>query len=177
MVLASRLITGETKSSTTGKITKINERDKDGKLKFGTKTGFDLGMDFIGNKLSPLAGEVIRDPLKGERMDGGKPFSIVDPTTYAPTGLRLVTPLPIQNTQEILADPNSAPIVAAMLLDGLGAYTNTYGGSKGTQEEIKKARARGDMKEVERLQILLELELKGEREREKKRKEENKVKK
>src|SRR6187551_45309 len=115
VTLASRVITQESKSSTTGKITKLNTG------LFGAPTVADLLASFAGNKLSPVGG-IVRDTLlKGEDFEGNKP-------TVGGELKNLLAPLPYTNIQELLADPkaDSATIVAAIIADALGISTNTY---------------------------------------------------
>jgi hypothetical protein len=146
-VLAARLLTQSTKSSVTDKITKLNEVDKNGKPKFAGRTGLDLFEDFFENKLSPVAGEGL-NWLKGSTRDG-------DPFTFTGAGMRLVTPLPAKNTMETFKDPNSAPLLAAVLADAFGIAASTYGGSKDIENQIKDAQKRGDSEEVEKLKKAL----------------------
>jgi hypothetical protein len=110
--------------------------------------------DFFQNKLSPIAGEGLNS-LKGETREGGRPFTPSEPLTWIETAGRLITPLPVKNTMEVLKDPNAAPLVATLILDGLGFGANTYGGSKDILQQIKKAEVRGDQAEVERLRKAL----------------------
>jgi hypothetical protein len=121
-VLASRLATWKTKSSTTGKITRINERDRSGNPKFGAKTGKDLVYDFFENKEAPVTA-VVSNILEGQTRSGEKP-------TVLTTLRDLYEPMPSANYRELKNDPNSAPILAAMIADGLGMSTNTYSPKK-----------------------------------------------
>jgi hypothetical protein len=151
ITLASRLITQSTKSSVSDKVRPLNEKDKSGKPKFGAQTVDDVIVDFLTNKLSPAA-RTAWEFGKDEKFGGEKP-------TVANEALDLVTPLPIKNAIETFQDPNSAPALAALLADALGIGTNTYGGSKQIQADIKRAKARGDRKEIERLENALKLTL------------------
>lgn len=135
ITLAARIITNESKSSVTGKISKLNETDSSGNPKFGAKTKLDLVEDFLENKLSPVGGEILNS-LKGETREGGRAFSPTNPTTYLETAGRLVTPLPAKNTMELLSDPNAAPLLVALIADGLGAAANTYGKPTLTDQNI-----------------------------------------
>lgn len=117
LTLAARLATMKSKSSTTGKVTKVNSG------KFGAPTGLDLVVDFFENKLSPAAG-IVRDLLKGENRTTGKKPTVGDELTGA------VTPLPVQNGIELYHDPKSAGVILGTIADALGISTNTYGGKK-----------------------------------------------
>ncbi len=88
-------------------------------IKFGARTGWDVGLDFFSGKLSPFAG-LFRDMFKGQTYAGEKPTADV-------LLRNLVTPLPIQTYLELKNNPNSAPLLWAMIADGLGISTNTYG--------------------------------------------------
>jgi len=111
-VLLSRLATLESKSAETDKIKKINSGE------YGSMTGLDVAVSFLGNKLSPLA-RTGYNYLQGEDYDGV-------PVTVGGEALRLVTPLPINNVIKSWQDPKAAPIIAIAILDGLGVSTNTY---------------------------------------------------
>lgn len=116
LILASRLVTRETKSSTTGAVHTLNSGN------FGAPTGTDLVYNFFENKLSPAA-SLAKDLLEG-RDFAGKPITVKGELVNA------FAPLPITNYQELKNDPHSAPIVAALLADAVGIGTNTYGGAK-----------------------------------------------
>lgn len=152
--LAARLVTASTKSSVTGKVRDLNERDKNGKPKFGAPTMDDLVIDFLSNKLSPAA-RVALDFGKGQTFEGDKP-------TIQGEALSLVTPLPVKNVVENFKDPNAAPLLATIIADGLGIGANTYGGSSQIRADIKKAVQSGDREEVERLTAALKVALQNE---------------
>lgn len=112
VTLASRLVTLSTKSSTTGKVSKLNSGD------FGAQTGTDAVYNFFENKLSPAAA-VVRDILKGQDFNGNKP-------TVKGELNNLFTPLPVTTYLELKKNPNSANILISMIADALGIATNTY---------------------------------------------------
>ncbi len=142
VTLASRLATMKTKSSTTGKIRALNERDDEGKLKYKTQTAKDLIYDFFENKYSPPFA-VARDLAKGETRSGERPTAM--------TSLRdLYEPLPLANYRELRDNPNSAPKLLAMIADGLGIATNTYSAKPSALFGSKKTKASD---EVNRLDI------------------------
>jgi hypothetical protein len=113
IVLASRLITMSSKSSTTGKITPLNSGD------FGSATGKDVLYNFLENKLSPVA-SVLKQLAEGQDFNGNKP---------TPFGLLndLFMPLSISTFTELKNDPNAADLFLSMIAEGLGIGTNTYG--------------------------------------------------
>lgn len=111
--LAARLATMKSKSTTTGKVSNLNEGG------FASKTGLDVAEDFFLNKLSPVA-SLAKDILKGQTFEGEKP-------TVGGELKNMFTPLPLSNFLELHDDPQAANIVAALIADGLGISTNTYG--------------------------------------------------
>jgi len=153
VTLAARLATSESKSGKTGKITKLNEKDKDGKKKWGTMTTLNIFENYVEGKASPY-GHLFLDWLEGEDFDGNP----VDLKTYKSWDRAMTNmhkPLPIKNVEELLNDPNAAPLWAGIIADYFGVTTNTYGGAKHVQRLIDEARKRGDEKEVERLKPIL----------------------
>lgn len=113
LVLATRLATRSSKSSTTGQVTALNSG------KFGSQTGWDVLLNAAENKLSPV-GAVIKDLASGQTFSGEKP-------TVTTELMNAFVPLSVQNSAETLADKNSAPLLLAIIADGLGFSTNTYG--------------------------------------------------
>lgn len=114
--LAARLISSSSKSSTTGKVSKLNTG------KFGSMTRTDVILNFFTNKLSP-AGSLVKDILNGEDFQHNKITAIGELNN-------LLTPMPITTFMELRDNPNSANIVLAMLADMLGISTNTYSKNK-----------------------------------------------
>lgn len=112
VTLASRLITMETKSSTTGAITPLNSGD------FGALTGKDVVYNFFENKLSPVA-SVVKDLLRNEDFDGNAPT----PLSVAKS---LFVPIGFSTFEELKKDPQAPNIIMTMILDGLGIGANTY---------------------------------------------------
>lgn len=121
VTLAARIIMQKTKSSTTGIVDELNNGT------YFSKTGVDVAFDFTQNKLSPIA-NVIRDLMRQEDFDGNKP-------TIAGTLNNLFTPLPITNYLELKNDPNSAPILLALMAESVGIGTNTFGKSRVNWEQ------------------------------------------
>lgn len=118
--LASRLVPtvhngewGLWKKSSTGNWTNLTARE------YGQGDGFDLLVDSLfSNKLSPTAG-LLRDAWKGEHF-GGEKFNIKSAL------LNLVTPLSIQNFNQLKDDPDSSSVLGSMILEALGFSTSTY---------------------------------------------------
>jgi hypothetical protein len=116
VVLASRLLTLSSKSSTSGKVTKLDSG------KYGAQTGADVFVNFFENKLSPAA-SVIKDLMNQKDFSGNKP-------TIKSEASNLLMPLPITNAQELYGDPHAANPILAMIADALGIATNTYAPKK-----------------------------------------------
>lgn len=122
VTLASRIATASSKSSTSGNVTKLNSGN------FGSKSTGDVVVDFFANKLSPAAG-VVRDIANQQDRER-------NPVTVPGELKNLFAPLPITNAQEMINDPNSAPLLIGLIADALGISTNTYSGKK----TLKKAK-------------------------------------
>ena len=117
------------KKSTTGNWTNMIAGE------YGAQTAWDNLMDtLISNKLSPVAG-LARDAMRGE-MFGGEKFNLKDATA------NLITPLSIQNFNQLKQDPNSSFILGSVILEGIGFSTSTYtyksDWEKSTSKEMKQ---------------------------------------
>lgn len=112
VTLASRMINGSTKSSTTGKITSLTTG------KFGMPTRQDVFYNFIEGKFSPAI-SVIKELAQGKTFNGQKP-------TVGGELVNLAVPLPVSNIWEVAQNPNGANVVLTAIADGLGMSTNTY---------------------------------------------------
>ena len=142
-VLASRMLTQSSKSSTTGISYKLNTGE------FGSNDSTDVFFDFFQNKLSPISGAV-RDKIRNRDFEGNRPtvFSISS---------SLMTPIIVQNYLELKEDPypqHSANIITAMLLDFHGLGMNNYypkiNWDQATGKEINQFREQvGDEKFME----------------------------
>lgn len=100
------------KSSTSGRYTDLLAG------KYGQMGPLDVLENYIEGKASPLAG-VIRDILKGEHFGGEE----VTPESVA---RQLVTPISIDTFMDTQKNPNAAPLLATMILEGLGISATTY---------------------------------------------------
>lgn len=116
-VLAARLITEESKSSSSGKITKLNSDE------FGSKTWDQVALDFFTNKLSPAASAVV----KGYE---GKDFNGND-TNIGKELLKSSLPISFHTFNELKNNPNAAPLLQSMIADGLGIGASTHSASGG----------------------------------------------
>lgn len=115
VTLAVRLATGETKSSTTGKVTDLTSD------KYGAPNRFDVLLDFGAGKTSPPLKAVI-DVMRNKDFTGQRP-------TLRSTAENMVTPLPV-TTWEELQSPKAAPAVLSFILSELGVGVNTYNSRK-----------------------------------------------
>ncbi len=110
ITLASRIVTGETKSSTTGKVTKYEQG-------FGKRTRFDALIDFLANKTNPPA-SIVRDWLRGRNFKGEK-------FTPGKAIYQAGTPIMVQQAIE-LKDNASADRVAGVIADAVGISSVSY---------------------------------------------------
>jgi hypothetical protein len=111
IVLASRIATLSSKSSSTGLVNQLNTG------KFGSQTAFDVMVDFLVGKTTPAAGAVAA-ALRGADYKGDKP-------TLAGTAQNLTVPITVQNVLA-LKDDHSVSAVIGVLLDGIGINATTY---------------------------------------------------
>ncbi len=113
ITLISRLLTQETKSTTTDAVTKLGEGYK-------ATTGKDLIINFTTNKLSPVASLAMA--LASQKDFNGKPIVLSKEI------VNRVTPLMIQDMIKI-AKEDKGQIIPALILGtfgaGIGAYQNT----------------------------------------------------
>lgn len=124
---------GYVKNSSTGQLKKLGSG-------VGQQNGTDLIYSFAENKLSPAA-SVIKDMLKGQDFNGNKP-------TVPGEAKNLLLPLPISTYQELKSDPKAANNLAAMISDGLGISTNTYGKTTTKWDPTSSAKLAGFSKTV-----------------------------
>jgi len=112
LTLVGRMVTGESKSTKTGK---IRELDSD---KYGAMTRLDVLYNFLEGKASP-AMSLVRDWMKGRDYFGDKP-------TIKSSAKNIITPLPIKTFKELLDNPDSANTFWSMVLSEVGVGVNTY---------------------------------------------------
>lgn len=106
--LFATLLTGETKSSRTGKITKL-----DGK-KFGGRTRLDVAEDFLRTKFAPIPG-AIANLMAGKDITG-------EPSTLKSEALRNAVPLYFQDIKDAFISQGGTGA-----LPGLGVDTSNAG--------------------------------------------------
>jgi hypothetical protein len=112
IVAASRVATLSSKSSITGKITKLNTG------KFGAKTAQDIVFDFLSNKLSP-APAIGMNYLKGKDFSGNKP-------TIGSSMITLGKPISLGNAIDIFQNEEASTALLATMFDLLGAGQTNY---------------------------------------------------
>ena len=120
VTLASRMVPTEhngkwgwwSKSAASGKYNQLSTG------KFGALDPLDYLFSFGLGKLSPAAG-LFRDVLKQEDYKGDK----ID---YTKATLGLFTPISIQTGTQLWNNPDSAPFIASMILEGLGFGLTQY---------------------------------------------------
>lgn len=131
--LAARIASQESKSATTGIISKMGTEE------WGSDTSWDVFTRFAENKTSPFAG-LIMDMWKGKDFEGNK-------VTAGSAAWDLFTPLSVKTYAELSSDSNSPNVLASLILDGLGIGANTYSPvgdrrnpswTKSTSNEIKE---------------------------------------
>lgn len=111
LTLASRFITNETKSSSSGIVKKLGEG-------YGSDDIMDVLYQFMENKASPVA-SLFMDLARREDRNG-------KPLTVAGELANFAAPLPITNAIETAKNPNSANLLAVLIADGLGISASTY---------------------------------------------------
>lgn len=110
VTLISRLITQQTKDSRTKIISDLNTGD------FGSKTSFDVGLDFLINKTTPPVRAGV-SYLKGRDITGKKPTML--------STLFGMTPISFQNFMDLKDEATIQSVVGAFL-DLIGISSNTY---------------------------------------------------
>lgn len=114
--LAARIVTLSSKSSTTGRVNKLNSG------KFGSQTALDVAVSFATNKASP-AGSILIDYLKGQTFQGTKP-------TVLGELANAFVPFPVSNVQQMMSDPKAANPILGEIADAFGINVNTYAPTK-----------------------------------------------
>jgi len=130
ITLVSRLITGKSKSSVTGKVSDLTSDE------YGARSLQDVIFDFGESKLSPFAGTLLHTVMRKDFF--GEKFTPVD----ALSEVFIPTPLSIENAIEDYKDyspDERADMLAIIIAEQLGFSINTYKykedwGSKTTKE-------------------------------------------
>lgn len=108
VILLSRILSGEIKSSNTGAIKKLGNN-------YTSTSGFDLTANFIRNKLSPLASLII-DVLTGENAVGEK-------KTPTQSVIDRFKPMFLKDAYEVLTEDPEAKMLIPFALFGGGLST------------------------------------------------------
>jgi len=110
MTLVARLISGQTKDARTQTLNELNTGE------FGSKTLFDVGLDFLVNKTNP----VVRTAItlgKGRDISGKKPTP--ESTMFG------LTPISFQNLTDLKDEASTQSVIGA-IADLVGLSSNTY---------------------------------------------------
>lgn len=134
ITLAARLVTGKSKSTSSGSTYDINRWT----AIFGDKDN----RGFVENKLSPTAG-LVDDLLRQQTFDKEKP-------TIKGELKNLLLPLPVQNAMDLYKDPNSANKLLAIIADGLGIAVSDYKPKEASISSLMKAAAQAKMTEADK---------------------------
>lgn len=131
ITLLARALTFRTKSTKTKRVTKLNSG------KFGSKTLFDVIIDFMANKSAPLTKTAI-DITRGRNFNYEKPG--IGNVAY-----NLATPIGIQNfveTYQRADEFKDIPIeeIIADLLDLVGVNTSTYDSDAEMKKKYRELR-------------------------------------
>jgi len=127
-VLLARLITGETKSSTTGTVRPIRGED----VPYGGDTSAEVVARFLRGKLSPTFG-IPMDVLSGQNVVG-------EPMTLGRAALEAPTPLAFDDIYEAMKDQGVPAGTALGLLSVFGMGLQTY---EAKPKKRRAARRRG----------------------------------
>lgn len=146
-VLAGRIAMRGTKSTTTGKITKMGD--------YGASDATALVGDFLENKTAPLV-SLISDIYSGENFDREsitKESFLNDPKKVAwILGKGFMMPIPIENAIDAYKNRATEPALASVILDGLGigTYTQSYSDNweNKTTKEITSFKEKNGYKEL-----------------------------
>lgn len=113
ITLASKEITGKTKSSKTGKVTELNSGA------FGSQTRTDVLGQWFENKLAPAPGMLNQVVGKGELYGGEEP-------TVGRVARELLAPISTVNTIQYMQNEDTAEAIIMAVFDttGLGVKTN-----------------------------------------------------
>lgn len=109
-VLAKEL-SGQSKSSLSGKITELGK-------KYGDPTRFDVAVNWLAGKAAPGPSQAIQI-LKGKTYSGEKP-------TVTSTATGLVTPIGISNAYDVFTNEDLSTAIMALLADSVGASSSNY---------------------------------------------------
>jgi hypothetical protein len=115
ITLAARWLTGQTKNAQTKIVKDLNIAG------FGNRTYFDVGLDFLINKVTPLVRQVVYIG-KGKNFEGKKP-------TLGTVITDLTTPIPVKNiADDSFGDYSDGSAIALIgnLMDVFGVNANTY---------------------------------------------------
>lgn len=109
--IASKLVTGQSKSSVTGKVKNLGER-------YGDQTRFDVAVNWLAGKAAPGPSQAIQ-VLRGKDYSGEQP-------TLTSVPKNLVTPIGASNFLEVSGNENMSTALIATVADFLGMSSSNY---------------------------------------------------
>jgi len=115
VTLIARAVSMQSKKNTDGKVIPLNSG------KYGARTMFDVGTDFLANKTTPITRQIV-DVAKGRDFNGNKP-------TKESILYNLSTPIGIRNFIDNFYGPDpdgSVASVVGSVADVFGINANTY---------------------------------------------------
>jgi len=126
-VIAARILSGETKSSITGRTSPIR-----GKVKFGRKDTFDVSMDFLRSKLAP-GPSTFFDVVTGKNVIG-------QPTTPESVAKNLTIPMSFGDIHDAMEELGVEKALIPSIANIFGIGLQTYGPTtkRARRERAKK---------------------------------------
>lgn len=121
----AQMVTGETKSSISGKVRKLDAK------KFPFETRLDRGLSFIGSKVSPQL-SIAGDILRGETMFG-------EDLELTNEAYKRLSPLYVQDIIEASNELGVAPSAVFTMFGFYGAGLQTYGKRKGKAKKTNSS--------------------------------------
>lgn len=130
ITLIAKLATQSYRDTTTGEIKPLNEKDKEGKPKYGAQTGMDAFWNFTENKFSPIA-SLLRDQARQYDFDQKTPTleSIAESST---------TPITIENISDVIKSDSDVLLKVLVGLAGIVFQTDTIEPKPPKEEKKKK---------------------------------------
>jgi len=150
MRVLAQTISGQRKSTKSGKMYELNGDDIFGETRAGVVT------DFFRNKLAPVPGSVV-DILSGRTgvgdrivyQWGGAGNKEISLDQYVKQRL---LPMTITGTQEAMKDQGVKALFTVAIPSTFGVGTQTYGNENSTTKPVKKAQPKKPMKKVSKIE-------------------------
>ena len=144
ITLMTRIMSGEMKSASSDQIRELSTG------KFGSKTRFDLLVDFVSNKASPMAGS-IRDALKGRSFGGERIALDEDPKKLAAIfAEQMITPMLYTETRDAFKEASEENKI---LMGSLGLASSMFGiGASSFKDQVAKPKSKSNKRRFKKLQ-------------------------